>query len=172
MKAAGENLLHVSVVPGGHFPPPFQAGLCCLMAANEIDRDLSERGEVLDSFPIPDPAVIFIEDDVHHPVEAVLDLPMPADRFRQNFWLVGTAGQEVADVGFGLAGPVDAADGLHGQNGFETWPIAERFQRRGIWADEHAAPDPSLRPPTHRSPKHVPSHYFGTSQPFVVSAFG
>lgn len=111
------------------------------MAANEIDCDLSEQGEVLDSFPVPYPAVIVIEGDVEHPVQAILDLPMPADRFRQDFWLVGTAGQEIAGVGFGLAGPVDAADGLLGQNDFETRPIAERFQRRGIWADEHASSD-------------------------------
>jgi hypothetical protein len=113
------------------------------MAADEIDRDFPKQREILDGVASSDPAVIFVEGNVEHPVQAVRDLPMPADRFRQDFWLRCTAGQEVADFGFSLAGPVDAADGFHGQNAFQARPVAERFQRHGVWAHEHAAPDQS-----------------------------
>jgi hypothetical protein len=43
------------------------------MAADEIDRDFPEQREILDGVPVPDPAVIFVEGDVEHPVQAVLD---------------------------------------------------------------------------------------------------
>lgn len=111
------------------------------MAADEIDRNLPKQREVLDGVAISDPAVIFVEGYVEHPVPAVLDLPMLADRFRQDLWRLRTAGQEVADFSFSLAGPVDAADGLHGQNSFQARPVAERFQFFGVWAYEHAAPE-------------------------------
>ena len=77
------------------------------MAANEIDGDFLEQSDVLDSVPIPDPAVIFVEGDVEHPGQAIVGLPMSADRLRRDFRLVGTAGQEVADFRFGFAGPVE-----------------------------------------------------------------
>ena len=38
------------------------------MAAYEVDRDLAKQEEVLDGVAIPDPAVIFVEGDVEHPV--------------------------------------------------------------------------------------------------------
>ena len=93
------------------------------MAANEIDGDFLEQSDVLDSVPIPDPAVIFVEGDVEHPGQAIVGLPMSADRLRRDFRLVGTAGQEVADFRFGFAGPVDAADGFHSRNALQTRPI-------------------------------------------------
>ena len=54
------------------------------MAADEVDRDFPQQREILDGIPIPHPAVIFLEGDVENPVQAVLNLPMPADRLRQN----------------------------------------------------------------------------------------
>ena len=43
------------------------------MAADEIDRDFPEQREILDGVAIPYPAVIFVEGDVEHPVQAILD---------------------------------------------------------------------------------------------------
>src|SRR5271156_1744164 len=111
------------------------------MAADKVDRDFTEQREILHGVAIPYPAVIFVEGNVEHPVQAVFDLPMPADCFRQDFWLIRAAGQEVANFGLRLAGPVDAADGFHGQDRFQARPVAQRFQPCGVGADEYPAPD-------------------------------
>lgn len=111
------------------------------MAADEVDRDFPEQREILDGIPIPHPAVIFLEGDVENPVQAILNLPMPADRCCQDLRVLGAAGQEVANVGFDLTRPIDLTDGFHGQDGLQAGPVAQRFQRGSIRADEHAAPD-------------------------------
>src|SRR5215472_9537745 len=110
MKNAGEDLLHISVIPCGHLTTARQAGLWGVMAADEVDRDFPEQREILDGGTNSNPAVIFFEDDVEHPVQAILNLPMPAESFGQVLRVSGTAGQEVADVGFGLTCSVDAAN--------------------------------------------------------------
>ena len=46
--------------------------------------------------------MIFLEGDVENPVQAILNLPVPADRCCQDLRVIGAAGQKVADVGFGL----------------------------------------------------------------------
>jgi len=61
------------------------------------------------------PAVIFPEADVENPMQAVLDAPVPADGLGQHGRIVVAAGEEVADLGLGLAGAVDAADRLDRQ---------------------------------------------------------
>ena len=82
MKDAGEDLFHVSVIPRGHLPAALQTGLRDVMTADKVDRDFAEQREVLHGFAISYLAVVFIEGDVQHPVQAVFDLPMPADCFR------------------------------------------------------------------------------------------
>ena len=90
------------------------------MAADEVDRDFPEQREILDGIPIPHPAVIFLEGDVENPVQAILNLPVPADRCCQALRVLGAAGQEVADVGFDLTRPIDLTDGFHGQDGLQA----------------------------------------------------
>ena len=81
------------------------------------------------------------KDYFHHPVQAILNLPVLADRCCQALRVLGAAGQEVSDVGFDLTRPIDLTDGFHGQDGLQAGPVAQRFQRGSLRADEHAAPD-------------------------------
>jgi len=99
------------------------------MAADEVDRDFAQQREILNGILIPHPAVIFLEGEVKNPMQAILNLPMPADRLCQDLRVIGTAGQEVADVGFDLIRPIDLTDGFHGQDGLQAGPVAQRFQR-------------------------------------------
>jgi len=46
MKDAGEDLLHVSVIPCTHQATPLEAGLGGLMAADEVDRDFPKQRTV------------------------------------------------------------------------------------------------------------------------------
>ena len=81
------------------------------------------------------------KDYFENSVQAILNLPVPADRCCQDLQGIGAAGQEVAEVGFGLARPIDMTDGFHSQDGLQAGPVAQRFQRGSIRADEHAAPN-------------------------------
>ena len=58
------------------------------------------------------PAVILTETDVENPMQSVLDAPVAADSPGQDGRIVVAAGEEVADLSFGLIGAVDAADRL------------------------------------------------------------
>ena len=111
------------------------------MAADQVDRDFPQQREILDGVPIPHPAVIFLEGDVENPVQAILNLPVPAHRCCQDLRGIGAAGQKIADVGFGLTRPIDMMDGFHSQDGLQAGPVAQRFQPGSIRADEHAAPN-------------------------------
>jgi len=81
------------------------------------------------------------KDYFENPVQAVLNLPMPADRCCQDLRVLSAAGQEAPDGGFGLTRPIDLTNGFHGQDGLQAGPVAQRFQRGSIRADKHAAPD-------------------------------
>src|SRR3954447_14032622 len=63
-------------------------------------------------------AVVLTEGDVEHPVQRVLDRPMPADSLAQDGRTVGTAREEVADLALDLGGrAVEAADALDCEHG-------------------------------------------------------
>jgi hypothetical protein len=111
------------------------------MATDKIDRDFTEQREILHGVAISYPVVTFVEGNVEHPMQAVLDLPMAADRCRQDFWLLRAAGQEVANFDLRLAGPVDGADGFYGQDRFQARPVARWFQLCGVGADKYSTPD-------------------------------
>src|SRR3954447_22503640 len=74
------------------------------------------------------PAVIFPEADVENPMQAVLDAPVPADGLGQDGRIVVAAGEEIADLGLGLAGAVDAADCLDRQQSAEIGPFVQRLE--------------------------------------------
>src|SRR3954451_16420308 len=63
-------------------------------------------------------AVVLTEGDVEHPVQRVLDRPMPADSLAQDGRTVGTAREEGADLTLDLCGrAVEAADALDCEHG-------------------------------------------------------
>src|SRR3712207_7687982 len=53
------------------------------------------------------------EGDVENPMQAVLDAPVPADGSAQDGRVIITAGEEVADLGLGFAGTIDARSEEH-----------------------------------------------------------
>ena len=81
------------------------------------------------------------KDYFDNPVQAILNLPVPADRLCQDLRVIGAAGQKIADVGFDLTRPIDLAAAFHRQDGLPAGPVAQRFQGGSIRADKHAAPD-------------------------------
>src|SRR4051812_20621417 len=74
------------------------------------------------------PAVILTEGDVENPVQGVLDAPVPADGSGQDGRIIVAAGEEVADLGLGLAGAVDAADRLDRQQSAQIGPFVQRLK--------------------------------------------
>src|SRR3954452_11712895 len=73
-------------------------------------------------------------------MQSVLDAPVPADGPDQDGRIVPAAGQEVADLGLGLAGAVDAADRLDRQQSAQIGPFVQRLEHSGR-AHEDAAAD-------------------------------
>src|SRR4051812_2701673 len=87
-------------------------------------------------------AVVLTEGDVEHPVQRVLDRPMPADSLAQDGRTVGTAREEVADLALDLGGrAVEAADALDCEHGAQARPAAQGFQGGSISAGEHPPAD-------------------------------
>src|SRR5690242_21630340 len=110
MSLASDDPEHVVVVPGCHFAPTASAGLAMAVSGDEVESDLAQEGEVAGGGAVAHPAVILAEGDVEHPVQGVLDAPVPADRPDQDGGIVAAAGEEVADLGLDLTGASDAAD--------------------------------------------------------------
>src|SRR6476646_865756 len=87
------------------------------------------------------PAVIFPEADIENPMQAVLDAPVPADGLGQHGRIILAAGEEVADLGLGLAGAVDTADRLDRQQRAEIGPSVQRLELSADRAHENASAD-------------------------------
>src|ERR687894_3044092 len=119
MSLAGDDPEHVVVVPGGLLAPAAKAGLTAAVAGDEVEGDSAQKGEVAGGGAVAHPAVILAEGDVENAMQGVLDAPVPADGPDQDGGIVAAAGEEVADLGLGLAGAVDAADRLGRQQGAE-----------------------------------------------------
>src|SRR4051794_37765661 len=85
------------------------------------------------------PAVIFPEGDVENPMQGVLNTPVPADGPGQDSRIIVAAGEEVADLGLGLAGAVDAADRLDRQQGAQIGPFVLRLDFLNGGAREDAS---------------------------------
>ena len=69
---------------------------------DQVESDLAKKSEVARSRPVAHAAVILTEGDVQHPMQRVLNAPMPADRPDQDSGIIIAACQEIADLG--LAG--------------------------------------------------------------------
>src|SRR5215203_7549114 len=136
-----QELEHVVVVPSGLLAPGAHTGLGWAIAADEVDCDLAQDGQVARGAPVAHAAVVLAEGDVEHPVQRVLDAPVRADRLTEGGRIVAAARQEVADLGLDLRGAVDAADGLDGQHGVQARPSAQGFQLGSLGAGEHPAAD-------------------------------
>src|SRR4051812_9513095 len=72
-------------------------------------------------------------------MQAVLDAPVAADGLGQHGRIILAAGEEVADLGLGLAGAVDAADRLDRQQSAQIGPSVQRLKLCGGRAHEDAA---------------------------------
>src|SRR4051794_41196101 len=81
------------------------------------------------------PAVILPEGDIENPMQGVLDAPVPADGLGQDGRIVAAAGEEIADLGLGLAG----ADRLDCQQCAQIGPFVQRLELSNGRAHKNAA---------------------------------
>src|SRR3954462_1834856 len=96
--------------------------------------NLANKGEVARSRPVAHPAVVLTEGDVQHPMQRVLNAPVPADRPHQDGGIIVAAREKVADLGPDRAGAVDAPDRLDRQNRTQVRPAVQGLEildRRG-----------------------------------------
>src|SRR4051812_34130248 len=128
MSLAGDDLEHVIVVPGCHFALTASAGSVTAVSADEVEGDFAQEGEVAGGGAVAHPAVILTEGDVEHPVQGILDAPVPADGWGQDGGIVAAAGEEIAGLSLDLAGTVDAADRLDRQHGAEIGPATQGLE--------------------------------------------
>ena len=119
MNLVRDDLEHVVVVPA------CACRVGCSTAAapgDKVEGELAQEGEVAGGGAIAHAAIVIAEGDVEHSVQRGLDAPVPADGPDQDGGLITAAGEKVADLGFGLAGAVDAADRLSRQQRAEIEP--------------------------------------------------
>src|SRR4051794_21456986 len=103
MRSAGDQRSHEGVVPGGGFALALEAGFQRGVGAREVERDLAEQGQVPGGGTLAYSTGIFVETDVEHPVETVLDCPMASDGGGELCRWQLAAGEIVADLGGDLA---------------------------------------------------------------------
>src|SRR4051794_34145256 len=128
MSLAGDDPEHVVVVPGGLFAPTAKAGLTAAIGGNKVESNFAEQGEIAGSGAMAHSAIIFSEGDIENPVQSVLDTPVAADGLGQDGRIVVAAGEEVADLSFGLIGAVDAADRLDRQQRAQIGPFVQGLE--------------------------------------------
>src|SRR3954452_17879771 len=134
MSLACNDLEHVAIVPGSLLAPATEAGLRAPVSGDQVESDLAQESEVACSRPVAHAAVILPEGDVQHPMQRVLNTPVPADCPDQDGGIIVAACQEVADLGLDRAGVVDAPDRLDGQNRTQVRPAVQGLEvldRRG-----------------------------------------
>src|SRR5919202_4556656 len=103
MSLASDDLEHVIVAPGRHFAPTASAGLATAISGDEVEGDFAQEGEVAGGGAVAHPAVILTEGDVEHPMQGVLDAPVPADGSDQDGGIIAAADEEVTGLGLDLA---------------------------------------------------------------------
>src|SRR3982751_6219399 len=104
MSLVCEDLEHVAVVPSSPLALATEAGLGASVFGYQVESDLAKKGEVARSRPVAHAAVILAEGDVQHPMQRVLNAPVPADRPHQDGRGVAAAREKVADLGLDRAG--------------------------------------------------------------------
>src|SRR3954470_5120001 len=128
MSLGCDDLEHVAVVPGSLLAPATEAGLGAPVPGDQIEGELAKEGEVARSRPVAHPAVILAEGDVQHPMQRVLNTPVPADCPDQDGGIIVAACQEIADLGLDLAGAVDAPDRLDCENRTQVRPAVQGLE--------------------------------------------
>src|SRR3954449_10344250 len=79
MRSADDQRGHEVVVPGGGFALALEVCLQCGVGASKVERDFAEQGQVPGCVALAHPARVFVEPDVEHPMQPVLDRPMASD---------------------------------------------------------------------------------------------
>src|SRR3954471_1411650 len=79
MRSADDQRGHEVVVPGGGFALALEACLQCGVGASKVERDFAEQGQVPGCVALAYSARVFVEPDVEHPMQPVLDRPMASD---------------------------------------------------------------------------------------------
>src|SRR3954447_8027616 len=128
MRLACDDLEHVAVVRGRLLARATEAGLSAPVSGYQVEGDLAKKSEVARSRPVAHPAVILAEGDVQHPMQRVLNAPVPADRRDQDSGIIVAACQEIADLGRNRAGAVDAPDRLDCENRPQVRPAVQGLE--------------------------------------------
>src|SRR3954453_23154703 len=97
MSLACDDLEHVGVVPGSLLAPAAEAGLGAPVSGDQVESDLAKESEVARRRPVAHAAVILPEGDVQHPMQRVLNTPVPADCPDQDSGIIVAAREKVAD---------------------------------------------------------------------------
>ncbi len=80
MSSGSDDLEHVIVIPGGFLAPAAETDLAAFVPGHQVKGDLAQEGKVARSRAVAHAAIILTEGDVQHPMQRVLDTPVPADR--------------------------------------------------------------------------------------------
>src|SRR3954447_25564908 len=128
MRLACDDLEHVAVVRGRLLARATEAGLSAPVSGYQVEGDLAKKSEVARSRPVAHPAVILAEGDVQHPMQRVLNTPVPADCPDQDGGIIVAACQEIADLGLDRAGAVDAPDRLDCENRTQVRPAVQGLE--------------------------------------------
>src|SRR5438105_6427389 len=135
----------VRVIEGG--PEAFgrQTAPDGALLAQEIERELAQAGQVLGAVPAPHRTGIFAEEHIEHPVQAILDVPVLADRLPQDRRLGRQAGEVIARVD----GPLGARPPLRLDldDRAQARPGAARVQTRQQVRIAQRVVAPTLQPP-------------------------
>lgn len=75
---SGQYLEQIIGVPAAFQALSFYASLDCSLQFEQIERHVPQDRKVLGGMILADPAVIFIEGDIEHPMQAVLNAPIAA----------------------------------------------------------------------------------------------
>ena len=68
------------MLPAGFEAFGFCAHLGSRLLAEQVERQVAQNGQILVGVALTDAALILAKGDIQHPVQAVLNPPVPADR--------------------------------------------------------------------------------------------
>src|SRR5208282_6912333 len=80
----GEESGEIDVVPAGALELAAQGSLGGVLL-HDVDRHMSQDGEVLGAMTRSVPGLVFVHDHIQPPVQAILDAPVRADDFVEAF---------------------------------------------------------------------------------------
>lgn len=94
-----QDLGQILLVPTGFetLAPDTASGRLLLL--DQVERHVPQDGHVLSRVLCAHPTAVFVEGDVEHPVQTVLDLPMPAHSLQDSLGSAGRTGHVVTGLG-------------------------------------------------------------------------